>query len=128
MIGVDTNVLVRVVVDDDQAEDQCHKARMLLSSQKKIFVSQVVLIECVWVIQRAYSVGKNKTVSVLNALLSHPGVSLEGRLLVRKALQLYEENNVDFSDALIWTANSEKGSLLYTFDRKLARIEGMESL
>lgn len=128
MIGVDANVLVRVLVDDDKAEEQCQKARVLLSNQKKIFVSQVVLVECVWVMQRAYGVGKNGTISALNALLSHPGVSLEGKSLARKALQLYEGSNVDFSDALIWCANHEKSSLLYTFDRKLAKMEGVEIL
>ena len=128
MIGVDTNVLVRVLVDDAQAKEQCRKARALLSSQKMIFVSQVVLVECVWVMQRSYGVGKNKTIAVLKALLSNQAVSLEGKALVKNAVQLYEENSVDFADALIWSANHKKGSLLYTFDRKLAKLKGIEIL
>lgn len=128
MIGVDTNVLVRVLVDDDKAEEQCQKARALLSNQKKIFVSQVVLVECVWVMQRTYGVGKNKTVSVLDSLLSNSSVTLEGKSLIRKVLKFYRENNVGFSDALIWAANRAKGSLLYTFDQKLAKMEGVEIL
>ena len=62
MIGIDTNILVRVLVNDTDALEQCNKARMLLLKHKKAFITTVVLVETIWVIQRAYKVGKKRTI------------------------------------------------------------------
>ena len=74
MIAIDTNVLVRVLVNDPQAEDQCQLARDLLMTNKAVWVCRVVLVETVWVLQSAYKFSKNQIVGVLEKLMEHPGI------------------------------------------------------
>jgi predicted nucleic-acid-binding protein len=58
MIAIDTNVLVRVLVNDPNAKEQCQLARDLITSHGKVWVCRIVLIETVWVLQSTYSFTK----------------------------------------------------------------------
>ncbi len=128
MIGIDTNVLVRVLVDDKQAASQCHKARALLRAHNKIFISTIVLTETVWVLQRAYGVDKNDTVNLLDRLLIQKAIVFENRPLLETAIDIYRKGTSGFSDALILAAHHAKACRLYTFDKKLARHESVTDL
>lgn len=121
MIGVDTNVLVRVLVDDVSAPEQCKKARALLIQQDTVFIHTVVLIETIWVLQRAYSVNKEQILVLLNQLLLQKTLIFESRPLVETALNMYRADNFEFSDALILASHDVKQCQLYTFDKKLGK-------
>ena len=121
MIGIDTNVLVRVLVDDEKAAGQCRKARALLIQHDKIFISRVVVTETVWVLQRVYAVGKDQILTYLNRLLLQKELVFEDRPLIERAYEIYRGETFGFSDALILASHEPRQCLLYTFDKTLAR-------
>jgi len=121
MIGIDTNILVRILVDDKGAVEQCKKARVLLVQHDKIFISTVVLIETVWVLGRAYSVGKEQILNLLNQLLLQKALTFENRSLIERACEIYRNDKPGFSDALILAAHETRQCVLYTFDKTLAK-------
>ncbi len=121
MIGIDTNVLVRVLVDDASAMEQCLKARDFVLKQDKIFISSIVLVETIWVLHRAYAVDKEQVLEILNRLLLQKSLTFEGRPHIEKAVDIYQAGTFGFSDALILASNEMKNCYLYTFDKKLAK-------
>lgn len=121
MIGIDTNVLVRILADDANAMQQCQKARDFVTQQDKVFISSIVLVETIWVLQRAYAVDKKQILDILNQLLLQKHLIFENRLLIEKARDIYQVESFGFSDALILAGNKVKECHLYTFDKKLGR-------
>jgi len=130
MIGLDTNVLVRYLVQDDPV--QSPKATALVESltqQLPGFVTLVALVELVWVIQGAYRASKAETVAVLEKLLRVDVFMLEHSDLVAKALRMYMDANADFADCLIERAALHAGcTQVVTFDSKAAKTAGMRLL
>jgi predicted nucleic-acid-binding protein len=130
MIGLDTNVLLRFLVEDD-ADQHARAAalvRRALRSGEDLFVAKIVLCEVIWVLQRSYGVDRQGLVEVVEGLLRTRSFVLEDREEVRRALERFAEGMAGFSDLLIVESGRAadcKG--LATFDRKLLRLpEGLE--
>ncbi len=121
MTGIDTNILVRILVDDAEAIKQCRAARDFVSKQDKIFICTTVLVETVWVLQRAYAVEKKQILEILQQLLLQNSLVFEDEQLIEKASDIYRANKFGFSDALILASNSLNNCHLYTFDKKLGK-------
>jgi predicted nucleic-acid-binding protein len=121
MIGIDTNILVRILVDDDKAANQCKIARNFVIEQDQIFISSTVLVETIWVLQRAYAVDKKQILDILNRLLLQESLVFENRPLIEKAIEIFQTETFGFSDALILASNEIKNCHLFTFDKKLAK-------
>lgn len=126
MIAVDTNVLVRYLVRDDA--DQAEAARLLLegiSSERPGFICREVAIEVVWVLERAYKFTRTQIADVIIELAATDGVVIEDAEDVMRAAIRYRQTSADFSDLMILAA-AQRASAgpLYTFDRRLARLEG----
>ncbi len=124
MLAVDTNVLVRVLVDDPTALDQCRAARQAVSEAGEVFVSQVVQIETVWVLVSAYGLNKTRLQHTLGAIARHPAFHLQRREMFQAALQNYLATNSDFADCMILAESAGAGHELATFDRKLGKLPG----
>jgi predicted nucleic-acid-binding protein len=122
MVGIDTNVLVRYLVQDD--EQQALAASKILdrvSDQNPAFINNIVMCETVWVLSRAYRYEKKLIIMIIEQILSTCGIEFENAEGVRKALRHYADGNADFSDYLIAEINKESGAkTTYTFDRKAA--------
>lgn len=116
MIALDTNVLVRIVVDDDPA--QTRRARALLAREQG-FVAMAVLLETEWVLRGVYELTPATIHEIFQRLLGVRGIEVEERARVERAIGWYELG-LDFADALHLAATSAAGSFA-TFDRKLAR-------
>ena len=124
MIGVDTNVLARYIVQDDpeQAdaavrliEDQC-------TAQSPGYVSVPVLMELVWVLTTAYRCEKSVVASVIGQILRTTEFLVEERETAWSALHEFEAGAADFADCLIAHRNHARGcTQTYTFDRSAAR-------
>ena len=124
MIGLDTNVLIRYIVQDD--EEQTLAATRLIESrcteQSTGFVSIVVLIELVWILAAAYGYSKNLVVAVVSQILRTTEFTVEDGDVVWQALREFETGNADFADCLIGHRNHSSGcSTSYTFDRNAAK-------
>jgi predicted nucleic-acid-binding protein len=125
VITVDTNVLVRILIDDPDAPDQMRAARELARNSGTLFVPQIVQVETVWVLQTAYELDKPTILTILKKLLENPKVQLEKEERYISALQYFQAGNADFSDYLILAASRETGATVHTFDRRFAKQDGV---
>ena len=126
MRGIDTNVLVRYLIQDDLAqlraasrfiEDDC-------SEQEPGLVNQIVLAELVWVLERGYKLDRSAIVAALDALLLARQLSIEHPDDVREAISDYLKG-ADFADSLIAACNARLGcEYTVTLDRGPARRSG----
>ncbi len=130
MIALDTNVLVRYLVRDDQ--HQAEAARALLESltpERPGYVCREVIVELVWVLERAYGFPRDRIGSVLEELVATEGLAIEAAGDVARAAIRYRAGGAGFSDLMILAAADRSGARpMYTFDRKAARIDGVELL
>ena len=127
MIGLDTNVLLRLFVDDDmvQAATTRRFVASRCSRETPGFVDRVALCETVWVLTRIYGFGRAETVSVVEQLLASQDIVLEDQDAVHAALGIFANRGIEFADVLIGQANRARGcEATATFDRKAARLDG----
>jgi len=126
VIGVDTNVLVRYIVQDDP--EQSRAATSLIEGTAErgdtIFVSPPVLCELTWVLARAYRQEKEDILRVLDTLVHLRAFAFERQDLVLRALEAYRGGATGFADQLIaqyaWAADC---TALATFDEALAAAD-----
>jgi predicted nucleic-acid-binding protein len=128
MLAVDTNVLVRCLVDDPSAPEQCATARRAVGEADAVYIPQVVQAEVVWVLADAYGLNKTTIRQVLTTVASHPAYKLQGAEVFASALALFGDGKADFADCLILAESRAANCELATFDRKLARAEGAKLL
>jgi len=127
MIGLDTNVVVRLFVDDDPK--QAELARNLVTGQcspeSPGFIDRVALCELLWVLSSAHGYSRAALANVVATLLESRDMRLEDDNLVQLALEDYRATNVDFADILIGHVNLARGcEMTATFDRKAAKLKG----
>ena len=115
MIAIDTNVVVRYVVQDDA--DQSRVAQALVDSES-VFVSLTVILEAGWVLASRYGYPSRLVAMSLTAFVGLPGVAVEDPWTVRQALD-WVAGGLDFADAL-HLAQARDMDGFATFDRQLA--------
>jgi predicted nucleic-acid-binding protein len=116
MIAIDTNVVVRFLVDDDH--EQFGRAQRLIASSP-VFVSTTVLLECEWVLRGVYEYEPRDFVEAFRNLGGLKEVTLEHPEVAATALNWHEQG-MDFADAL-HLAGSQHCDAFVTFDRRLAK-------
>lgn len=126
MRAVDTNLLVRLAVRDDPRQVRAAEAFVAEGA----WVSQLVLLEFVWVLASVYRMGPQQIEAAVEILLGHEHLVLDGREVVAAALRQFRETPaIGFSDCLVLEAARRAGNLpLGTFDRNLGRLDGAERL
>lgn len=131
MIGLDTNVLVRHLVQDDPG--QSRKATQLITKQctrdDPGFINRIVLCELVWVLESAYGYPKDTIVVVLDKLLRTSQLKIEDVQAVWTAFRMYQKGKADFADCLLGTSNRIGGcNSTVTFDQLASKLEGFQLL
>jgi predicted nucleic-acid-binding protein len=130
MIGLDTNVLVRYLAQDD-ARQSALATRFIetkLSADKPGFIACVTLCEIVWVLAEAYGADRERIRGVIEGLLTTKQLMVEAAETVWKALRAWNESG-DFSDALIAQIALAHGSeKTMTFDKAAAKLQGFDLL
>ena len=116
MISVDTNLLVRILTNDDPS--QARRAVKILKSDE-IYIPKTVLLETEWVLRHAYEIGRSDIAVGLQKLLGLPNVSVEDPDSIYQAISWYE-NKFDFADAL-HLASSRRCESFATFDSSLIK-------
>jgi predicted nucleic-acid-binding protein len=130
MWALDTNVLVRYYAQDD-AKQSTLATRFIereLSASKRGFISLVVLMETVWVMQSRYAADNTLVAELLTDLLDTAELEVQGAPAVRKAVLRFAEGGVDFHDCLIVGLAELHGAQVVTFDAKAAKRLSMELL
>lgn len=131
MIGLDTNILARLLVGDD--ERQAAAAKRLISSHDSsdpLFVSREVMLELIWLLTFRYKYPVAAVRIALDGLFMSANLAIEGEENIKAALYLAERTGADIADAIIGVVAGEQGcSAIMTFDKDAAeRIPGMELL
>lgn len=127
MLGVDTNVLVRFLVRDDEA--QFEKARKLIKREvaagRGVFVSHLVLLETEWVLRSRYGLSKALIADTVSGLLNATDVQFEDEPAIEEALFTWKDSGADFADCLIGAKNRRLGCrATVTFDVKASKLPG----
>jgi predicted nucleic-acid-binding protein len=117
MTAVDTNVLVRIVVNDDPA--QSARAAEFLRQQDRVFLAKTVLLEVEWVLRSAYRLGRREILAILRGILAMGSAEVEDEAAVVQAMRWYEEG-LDFADSLHVASAGPQRSFV-TFDVALQR-------
>lgn len=130
MIGLDTNVLVRYLAQDDPKQSQRATALIeSLSNQRPGFITTVSLIELVWVMQGRYDASKTEVVNILETLCTTQELVIENAAATIQALGIYAHGKADFADCLIARSASLAGcEHTVTFDTKAAKTAGMKMI
>ncbi len=128
MIGLDTNILVRYLTQDD--EQQWQEAIVLIKQNQPCFITNIVICELVWVLRGGnYSFNKDEIINTLEAMLHSSAFQFESRSTIYQALQRYKEGRADFSDYLIGAIASQAGCTeTVSFDSKLKNEKGFRCL
>ncbi len=130
MIGIDTNVLVRFLVQDDA--DQGKAATELidgLTGSAPGFISREVVVELVWVLERAYRLSRSEICTTLDGLLEARELLVEAADRVALASDRYRKGGAGFADQMVALAGQGAGAReTVTFDRKASGIPGMRLL
>jgi predicted nucleic-acid-binding protein len=127
MLGLDTNVLVRFLVRDHEA--QFERARRLIKrevgAQEKVLISLMVLLETEWVLRSRYAVQKTHIIDAISGLLDATELELEDEPAVEEALYLWEDSAADFADCLIGAHHRRLGCrATATFDARAVKLTG----
>jgi predicted nucleic-acid-binding protein len=122
MTGLDTNVLVRYLTQDDPG--QAKKASAIIEEAamkgEKLLIHPVVLCELVWVLETAYDYGRNDVATTLDRIVRTAQFEIADKEIVWSAWADYRSGKGDFADYLIGRANGRLGAAhTVTFDREL---------
>lgn len=127
MIGLDTNVLVRYIMQDDARQSPL-ATRFVesLSAESPGYVPLVSVVELAWVLSSAYELGRGEVVEALEGLLRTKEIVVERAETVWKALRVFQSANADLADCLIERSAAAAGcDRTMTFDRGAAKGCGM---
>ena len=131
MIGLDTNVLVRYLTQDDavQSAKTNQLIEQTITDGNRFFINQIVLCELVWVLTRAYNYPKSDVVQVIEKILLTRHFEIEDKNTVSQALNYYKTSRADFADCLIGVKNSKNGcETTLSFDKAASSIDTFSSL
>ncbi len=131
MIGLDTNVLVRYLAQDDPTQSAQATAliEQRLSPQDPGFVSVIAMVETAWVLERAYGLASAELAATIERLLQADALVIEAEQQVFTAMMALRQGRGAFADALIAALGRRAGcSHTVTFDRKALRLPGFASL
>ena len=130
MIGLDTNVLVRYIAQDD--ERQSAKATQLIeasTAEKPAYISLVVLVEAVWVLTGAYEATRDDIAEIIEDLLRSKEIVLARPDLITQALRTYKQSKADFADCIIERDALSAGCQeIYSFDKAAVKSGVMRLL
>ena len=124
MINLDTNILLRYIVQDDSG--QLPRAAKIIEScteEEPGFIVNAMLFEFLWALESAYGFSRQEIAEVMNIILTAPELKVEHKDCVWSALKAYSaSSNVDFTDALIGQVGAKYGcATTLTFDKTAAK-------
>jgi predicted nucleic-acid-binding protein len=130
VIGLDTNVLVRYITQDDNKQAALANALIeSLDDASPGFVSLVTAVELSWVLESAYNFTRQQFAEVMQTLMTVDTIKLDRSAVVASAVRVYTASKADFSDCLIERLSANVGcERTMTFDKAAAKMAGMRLL
>lgn len=129
MKALDTNILIRFLVKDDelQAKAVYKLFKQAESKAETFFITILVVLETIWVLEAVYDVSRQEIIDSIDELLLMPILAFEAQSAVRRFISSARENKTDLSDLLIaqHVKNSGAGPVI-TFDKRAAKLDLLE--
>jgi predicted nucleic-acid-binding protein len=127
MVGLDTNVLIRFLVRDD--EEQFERAQKLIRREARggtpVLISHLVLLETEWVLRSRYKLSKPEILGAFSELLSTVDMSFEDESAIEEALFIWNNSSTRFADCLIGTRYGTLGcNATASFDTDALKLPG----
>lgn len=130
MIGLDTNILVRYLTQDDEV--QCRTVNRLFgrfNSESPAFVNNIVFCEMIWVLESNYKYSKKDIIMRVKFLLATEEIVFEDLPSLLNAIDYFEKGIADFSDCLIGIINKKSGcEFSFTFDKDAGKNDNFKLL
>jgi predicted nucleic-acid-binding protein len=131
MPGLDTNILVRWIVDDDRRQVLLVQ-RLFEEAQEQespLFVASTVMLELEWVLRSRYEFDKGTVLGAFNALLETQELEFQDEPALERALSFYRQSSADFADCMhAGQCGSAGRAPMITFDEIAAPLQGVELL
>lgn len=127
MPALDTNVLVRYVVQDDPSQHAAAKRLIsaCVAEGSTLFVPVTVMLEVEWVLRSSFEFGKDDVLKTLSGLLSAAELTFESERALEVALQLFRKGSAGFADCLHIALATKAGQLpFWTFDKGASKVSG----
>jgi predicted nucleic-acid-binding protein len=127
VIAIDTNLLVRLMVEDDAAQGAAVGTLLRKTSEagQTCFISDLVLCELEWVLRSCYKAPRSRVLAAVRELLDQHLFYFEDRNRLHQVAQAYQLGKAELSDYLIGARSQASGAAAtYTFDRKLRGQDG----
>ena len=131
MIGIDTNILLRLWLNDDPAQNKRIDALLAEhgSTPGSLLVTDVVLAEAVWTLRSAFDQEKDAQLIAVRSLLEETAFAFEDREAVADAVTLFEAGSCGFADCLVVAKHARQGcDFTATFDRGMRKLPGVKVL
>ena len=131
MIALDTNVLIRYLVQDDptQAKQSTQFIEANCTEDEPCFIGQIVLCEVAWVLESNYDQDRQQIAHIIEELLQVGQLEVQQPEVVWRALSDYKNSNADFPDHLLARVNQSAGcNYTVTFDKKASKQPAFEPL
>jgi predicted nucleic-acid-binding protein len=116
MVMADANTMIRCIIGDD--EDKIKELQEIQASQKILYTSEVIA-EVVYVLTKVYNVSREKSSEAIKKFLQSRNIVCREEDIILKALQLYNDNRLDFVDNILLSYHALKGISIYSYDKKL---------
>ena len=127
LIGIDTNVLVRLLTADHGGQTAI--ANRIVAEAAPVFVSLIVLTETAWVLRSIYRLPLDMLLGAFEALLANANFEIEEEGIVHAAIAASGRMDLDVADCLIALRNQQLGcATTVTFDRRAARLPAFRLL
>ncbi len=134
MIGLDTNVLLRWLIDETHWPDaDKHQSELaaeaIRNSNEKFYVNSIVMAETIWVLAQPLKIPRPSIVAILKRLLNSTNLEIEHRREISDALAMFETEPAGLNDCIIGELNMRAGCrTTLTFDRKAGNTAGFTRL
>ena len=125
MVSLDTNVVIRFIVQDDASQFRLASGliRQAKASGQWAVVTILVVLECEWVLRSGYQYSKIQILSLLHALVHDGDVLVEDYPVLEKALDLWEQSSAQFANCFILAKSLALGcSTMVTFDKRASKL------
>ena len=116
---IDANIALRYLLKDD--EQSFLKASQIIESDE-VHITNEIIAEIVYVLEKVYSVPKAEIVGVLSAFVEMVNILIDDKQLILEALRFYEKHHLDFVDSILLSYNKVRKYKVITFDKKLKKL------
>jgi len=120
---VDTNIILRFLLDDNQ--EMSNKAADRIT-KNQVFLLEEVLAEVVYVLERVYKLSKIDLVGIIQEFISYSNIIVDNQDVIDLALITYQQNSLDFVDCILYSYSRCRNAKIYTFDKKLEKCINRE--